>query len=118
MSSQPRGKLTQRRAELHLRSLISFLFEERTGIVESATATCQRYVDSVNAFFDAEVFFASFGPRDSLRIACQCGWSLSLVPPSRLALQAVPVPLDCCLNRMVLHYEIEHCSQKETENLR
>ena len=110
--------LAELRTELHLYSLLSYLFGDLNEIAESARDGRERYVSSVNAFFDVEAFSVSCGYRDSFRIACECSWSLSVVLPPGLALDPVPGLLDRCLKQMVLHYEIKHRGLKETENLR
>jgi hypothetical protein len=100
--------LPELRANHRLHPLISYLFGDRKGIAESASDTCERCVDSVNAYFDTETFSASRSPQDSFRIGCQCGWSLNIALPAALAPEMVPIPLVECLRRMVLHYEIRH----------
>jgi hypothetical protein len=105
------NELARLRAERHLDTLISYLFRERTVIVESTRKACERYTDSVNAFFDAETFSVCSGSQDSFRIECECGWSLML--PARSTANASQAVLHQCLRRMVLHFETRHGGVRE-----
>ncbi len=97
------AEVTTLPAEPQLDALTVYLFGDREGIIEMAEDACQRLVDSVNAFFGTEAFSISAWPRGSFRIGCACGWSLSLLLPADLK-----APLAQCLERIVLHYEIQH----------
>lgn len=100
--------LAQLRAERHLDALIWYLFEHRNPVTESSIHACARSVDSLNAFFDTKAFSVSHRPRNSSRISCACGWSLSLLVPDDLNRPMSAELLAQCLRRMVLHYEIRH----------
>jgi hypothetical protein len=109
---------TEPLAERHLQAMLSYLLVYRNPVSESIFYAGQRFAESVNAFYGAEAFSVSDGPRGFFRIGCQCGWRLSVVFPADLAFDADAAPLAECLRRMVTHYEIRHNGLKGTGSLR
>lgn len=77
-------------------------------MTESFEEACERFADSVNAFFGVEAFSVSSGPRGSFRITCTCGWSLSLLLQGDRTPEAARALLVQYLRKMVLHYEFQH----------
>jgi hypothetical protein len=99
------------------RLIIEFLKQWQLQLPEAACDSFERYVDSVNAFFDTEVFSVCSGPRNCFRIPCACGWSLSLMLPEQLAADACQAVLQQCVRGMVRHFEIQHGGLKKAEPL-
>lgn len=105
------------RAEDHCGALVYYLSRVRMGISESIRRQCERSVDSVNAFFDVEVFSCCEEPQNCFRIACNCGWSLSLLLPERPTVQQVSALFERGIRQVVLHFEIQHGGLGESERL-
>lgn len=112
--SQSTSGMVERRTKCHLDAILWYLFNYPTRAAESMEEAGERYVDSVNAFYDQEPFSFSRSAKHSFRIRCECGWGLSIALPwDPLALKDF-VPFDKCVKQMVLHYEGQHGGLKPT----
>jgi hypothetical protein len=111
-------ELAQRRAQDHINALLWYVFEHSARVAETTAQGYERYVDSVNAFFDTESFSLSHQAENSFRIACACGWSMSLLSPELLTANPFQAVLHQCVRRIVLHFEIRHDGLKAAQPLR
>jgi hypothetical protein len=111
------NEFAELRVRHHLDALLWYLFEYWTSVPETPAEQCERCVISVNAFFDTEAFSIACPSQNTLRISCDCGWSLSLLLPEDSTQEASSALPAQCLRRMVLHYEYRHDGLKGVESL-
>jgi hypothetical protein len=109
------ARLTELQAEIDIRALLSYLLENQKRTIEPVVDACERYTVSTNAYFDADAFSVSVHSRDSLRVACACGWSLNLTLSGDAMPETASPLLTECLRRMIFHYELQHSGLKQAE---